>query len=465
MTTQQTTAVAVAEKRQPARVENTQPLFDTDRFEHFQRAASALMHSSILNPSIRGDDPKQCFSNLMLVFDLSDRWKLPPMSIAQCISIVHNKVVYEGKLIQAALQSSLGVQLYPWWTGKRGAPDYRIYLSDKPWDTGNPETDQALIDSLMPGIQILGRRVIDGSVAEWKTTDKQGRDNAAWTGAATQNQLNYRGSREWVRRYEPAMLLGVYGDDEIEAIQGRMDRAREVSITTPGLSTGFTKPAAEEPVDAVVEEIQPEADTTDEASAQTALEAKAEPTPSIEETGSDDKVDETATFDSEEVAAASLANADDESQADDPAFDSGDPDDDFPGDRPSINRLPDEPDAVFITALAALNSWPDVKRALSEFSQTPFWKGSQPSDLADIRSEVWHRLVDIIGETEADSLRLCDLTAFRCWIETAETSDELRGVWSDLVQSGKLNDLEEGSKTALAKAVTDMVAFLDSANG
>ena len=39
------------------------------------------MNSSILNPSIRGSSPEQCFSNLMLVFDLSDRWKLPAISI------------------------------------------------------------------------------------------------------------------------------------------------------------------------------------------------------------------------------------------------------------------------------------------------------------------------------------------------------------------------------------------------
>lgn len=254
-------AVATAQPaRQVARVENVQPMFDTDRFEHFQRAASALMHSSILNPSIRGDDPKQCFSNLMLVFDLADRWKLPPLSIAQCISIVHNKVVYEGKLIQAALDSSLGVTLYPWWTGDRGTTEYRIFLSDKPWDD---LTDEEL-GALRPGVQIRGRRIIDGSVAEWRTFGKDGRTpNPAWTGAATQNQLLYRGSREWARRYEPAHLLGVYGDDEIEQIQSRMDRARDSAPAALGLSGGFTRPVepAPEPEveDAQVEPVKEEA--------------------------------------------------------------------------------------------------------------------------------------------------------------------------------------------------------------
>lgn len=254
-------AVATAQPaRQVARVENVQPMFDTDRFEHFQRAASALMHSSILNPSIRGDDPKQCFSNLMLVFDLADRWKLPPLSIAQCISIVHNKVVYEGKLIQAALDSSLGVTLYPWWTGERGTLEYRIFLSDTPWDDMSDEQ----LAALRPGVQIRGRRIIDGSVGEWRTFKKNSTEaTPAWSGAATQNQLLYRGSREWARRYEPAHLLGVYGDDEIEQIQSRMDRARDTAPAALGLSGGFTRPVepAPEPEveDAQVEPVKEEA--------------------------------------------------------------------------------------------------------------------------------------------------------------------------------------------------------------
>ena len=249
---------AAAPQRQ--NVQNVQPMLDTARFEHFQRASSALMHSSILNESVRGANPQQCFSNLMLVFDLSDRWKLPALSIAQGIAIVHNKVVYEGKLIAAMLDASLGVQLQYWWTGERGALDYRIYASDRPFaelappDATPAEQMDAINKMLRPGVQIPGWRIIDGSVGEWRTFQKDGRSpNPAWTGAATQNQLAYRGAREWARRYEPAQMLGVYGDDEIDAITLRME-ARDVTPVATGLSGGFTKPA--EPVDAEVEEIQ-----------------------------------------------------------------------------------------------------------------------------------------------------------------------------------------------------------------
>lgn len=252
------TSLPAAQPQRQA-VQNIQPMLDTARFEHFQRASSALMHSSILNESVRGASPQQCFSNLMLVFDLSDRWKLPALSIAQGIAIVHNKVVYEGKLIAAMLDASLGVQLQYWWTGERGALDYRIYVSDRPFlelappDATPAEQMDAINKMLRPGVQIPGWRIIDGSVNDWRTFQKDGRStNPAWTGAATQNQLAYRGAREWARRYEPAQMLGVYGDDEIDAMTLRME-ARDVTPAPAGLTGGFTKPA--EPIDAEVEEV------------------------------------------------------------------------------------------------------------------------------------------------------------------------------------------------------------------
>lgn len=244
----ETRALAPAEQRQIHRVENLQPMLDSNRFEHFQRAASALMHSTILNPSIRGETPQQCFSNLMLVFDLSDRWKLPALSIAQCITIVHDKVVYEGKLITAMLQATLGVTLHFHYTGERGTDAYRIYVSDRDF----AELDDEQLAALAPDTYPRGWRVIDGCVRDWKTLLKNSTNaTPAWTGAATRNQLAYRGSREWTRLYEPAQLLGVYGDDEIDTMTARMDRARDVTPAAPAPSLASfraaptTAPAAE----------------------------------------------------------------------------------------------------------------------------------------------------------------------------------------------------------------------------
>ena len=274
-----TTAVAVRERTD---LLNTQPMLDTQKFEHFQRASKALMNSSILNPTIRGSSPEQCFSNLMLIFDLSDRWKLPAVSIAQGISIVHDKIVYEGKLITAMLQASLGVHLQYWWTGERGTPDYRIYVSDRPFaelapaDATPAEQMDAINTLLRPGVQIPGWRIVDGSVGDWRTFQKDQRTpNPAWTGTASQNQLSYRGAREWARRYESAQMLGVYGDDEMEVLTARVvDSRGSVPTLAGGLTGGFTKPAA--PIeDAEVQEV----DVADVLAAKVEHDAKSEKAP------------------------------------------------------------------------------------------------------------------------------------------------------------------------------------------
>ena len=266
-----TTAVAVRERTD---LLNTQPMLDTQKFEHFQRASKALMNSSILNPTIRGSSPEQCFSNLMLIFDLSDRWKLPAVSIAQGISIVHDKIVYEGKLITAMLQASLGVHLQYWWTGERGTPDYRIYVSDRPFaelapaDATPAEQMNAINTLLRPGVQIPGWRLVDGSVGDWRTFQKDQRTpNPAWTGTASQNQLSYRGAREWARRYESAQMLGVYGDDEMEVLTARVVEGPTRALPG-GLSGGFTKPAEQPIEDAVIEDVKPADDKAPETPAE-----------------------------------------------------------------------------------------------------------------------------------------------------------------------------------------------------
>ena len=253
---------------------NTQPMLDSQKFEHFQRASKALMNSSILNPTIRGSSPEQCFSNLMLIFDLSDRWKLPAVSIAQGIAIVHEKIVYEGKLITAMLQASLGVHLQYWWTGERGTTDYRIYVSDRPFaelapaDATPAEQMDAINTLLRPGVQIPGWRLVDGSVGEWRTFQKDGRTpNPAWTGTASQNQLSYRGAREWARRYESAQMLGVYGDDEMEILTARVIEGPTRALPG-GLSGGFTKPAEQPIEDAVIEDVKPVDDKAPETPAE-----------------------------------------------------------------------------------------------------------------------------------------------------------------------------------------------------
>lgn len=193
-------------------VTSIQPLFDTDHFEHMQRAANALMHSTLLKDSIRGPNPQACFSNLMLIFEQAQRFGLPATTVAQNVDVVFGQLVYRGVLIAAMVEQKIG-KLYRHYTGDRGQDDYRVFI----WDKDFAELSDEVLASLKPGKYPKGARMVDGSVGEWRTYQKDGKPNPAWVGRSTQPQLGYRGDREWCRFYEPAILLGVYGDEEIAA--------------------------------------------------------------------------------------------------------------------------------------------------------------------------------------------------------------------------------------------------------
>lgn len=228
------------------RVSNIQPLFDSDHFEHFQRAASALMHSTLLKESVRAATPQQCFSNLMLIFDQADRLGLPATVVAQNVDVVYGQLVYRGVLVAAIIEAKLG-KLHRHYTGERGTDAYRVYVCDQDF----AGMSEAQLAALAPGKYPRGWRIVDGSVGDWKTWQKKDgnaprQPNPAWTGQATQNQLGYRGDREWARHYEPGILLGIFSDDEIQAFEDRqVVSVVDIADAPRVIHTGMTRPAAE----------------------------------------------------------------------------------------------------------------------------------------------------------------------------------------------------------------------------
>jgi hypothetical protein len=149
-------------------IESASPLFDTATFEQIQRAARAVCHSTLLPESIRGT-PEQTFSNLVLIFAKAKRWDMDGMEVAQCSSIVHGKLVYEGKLVAAVLESR-GIRLEYEWIGKPSDGDaYAIIVSGRPRGKNDPLT-------------------IEGTVGDWKTLEKNGNIKANWKGANAKRQ-------------------------------------------------------------------------------------------------------------------------------------------------------------------------------------------------------------------------------------------------------------------------------------
>lgn len=228
----ESTDLAVVQKptnREIKTVENDQPLFDTAKLEHYQRIATGLMYSSMLPPSVQGPDnlpleqrAKVTFSNLILLLDIADRWKSSIIAVTQTASIVHGKICFEGKMIQAVLEQRLGIELTPEYYGEEGTDSYGIKFTDP-----------------------RGRK-IKGTVADWQTFDRSGKPLKQWVGNQQEAQLHYRGTREWVRRFEPGLLLGIYSDDELLDIKSdRREAAQAAQTSAAPISGGFTKPKPE----------------------------------------------------------------------------------------------------------------------------------------------------------------------------------------------------------------------------
>ncbi len=235
------TDTAVATTDQPRRREvqtviDSVPIYDSAKFEHMQRVTNLMAKSSTIPISLRAEKegqnwvalpPDVIYSNCFRIVNQATNWGMDPFSVVDCCSVVHGRLLYEGKLVAAVLDAKLRIKLHMHFTGDPATESLRIYLSDRPF------TAEMLAD-LKPGYHKEGWRLWDGSVAEWKTTG----GGSPWTLPKNyKRMLIYRGTRDWTRIWESALLLGVYTDDEMENLNedARARRATVVGSSHSGL--------------------------------------------------------------------------------------------------------------------------------------------------------------------------------------------------------------------------------------
>lgn len=192
------------------------PMLDTAKFEHMQRIATVMAETSMIPDSLRmgkqlvvAEDGveklqtvelpmRNVVANCFMVTNQAVRWGMDPFAVAQCASVVHGKLMWEGKLVAAVIDAKLGIRLR--FTFTNDAPNRK------------PE-DQSL------GVIVSGHfpdedepRTIEGTVARWHKGAKSPWGNPLdW-----KRQLRYMGAREWARAHAPAVMLGVITDDEAD---------------------------------------------------------------------------------------------------------------------------------------------------------------------------------------------------------------------------------------------------------
>ncbi len=201
-------------------------VFNPEIFESLHKVA-ALMAESSLVPTTLVEDKGQLLplekrvANCFLVVEQAHRWAMSPFAAVACASVVHGRLMWEGKLISAVVEAKLGVRLTYTFNGKSG-------------------------DAL--GVVVSGTRqgeaaavTVTGTVGDWKTDGK----GSPWKGeSANERQLRYRGAREWARAYAPSAILGIMAEDEAQDFKKEAKNVTESYVRETPLDVAPAKQIA-----------------------------------------------------------------------------------------------------------------------------------------------------------------------------------------------------------------------------
>jgi hypothetical protein len=201
-------------------------------FQGVQQLANVISSMESSPSHLRGK-PADCFR----VTVQAVKWRMDPFAVAECTSLVHGRLCYEGKLVAAVLRSMGAIV---------GRLEHEI--------TGKGQDAAITITGMPKG----GKKPcsVSGTVREWRTIgkDKNGnRIDNAWD-KQPETMLVYRGTRQWARLFTPEAILGVYTPDELEDV--REVEATVVHTDPPAARTaapaatengGPAKPGTEQP--------------------------------------------------------------------------------------------------------------------------------------------------------------------------------------------------------------------------
>ena len=389
---------------------------------HMQRIALLMANSSLIPDSLwsraegRGQQrklvplpPKTVLANCFLVVNQARLWRIDPWALAQATSVVHGRLMFEGKAITAVL-AARGIRLAFTWNDLEGDA-FGITVTER--------------DPARPGEAL---RSVQGTVGAWKTKGYNGTVSAAWLPPANRMQLAYRGAREWCRLHEPAVVLGVMMDDDADRL---LERARQDQ-------QALAQQAQETPAAAVVQpgfRVKPKSQlkrrgpkfNMNDAAAQTG----AEPAPP-EEAGATEAAP-AATAD----AAAKPVEKIDTAQA-------------------QVSIGSNEAERYLQSHLPAALGWDDIRLALATLRQSEWWKKhATPGEQAYLYARGWVRVRELLKDNRGKLpvSMIEDLTAFRCYLEHQTSSQALEQSWQGVQGGDVFKALKSADKLALGTVV------------
>jgi len=172
-----------------------------------------MMSESALVPQALQKKPADC----LLVIEQSMRWGMSPFAVAQCASVIHGKLMYEGKLVAAVVNA-------------HGLLQQRLNYTYE----GEGDNRVVKVAGLLKGE--TEPRVVPVALKDVRTT------NEHWKKQPDQ-QLAYAGARIWARRHMPELMLGVYTpEEEIEDSRPSIESAVPIAAVSAPSETQDRSP-------------------------------------------------------------------------------------------------------------------------------------------------------------------------------------------------------------------------------
>jgi hypothetical protein len=158
------------------------PLVPSD-MDQAIRLAKAMSTAKML-PKHLWDDIGTC----LMIIEQAMRWRMSPFAVAQCTSSIGGKLMFEGKLVAAAVEASGAIEGQFDYEFKGEGDDRQVTVSARRRGETNPRQ------------MTIRLRDVRTANEHWKKQPDQ--------------MLVYSSTRNWARRFTPAVILGVYSPEE-----------------------------------------------------------------------------------------------------------------------------------------------------------------------------------------------------------------------------------------------------------
>jgi biotin carboxyl carrier protein len=155
-------------------------------FDQAMRFAEMMAKSKMVPKHFQGK-PEEC----LVIIEQSMRWEMSPYAVIQCASMIHERPMYEGKLVAAVVNAR----------GPRYGLQGRLHYAYAGVGDDRTITVSGVLDGKPEAITV---KLKDAKTANehWKKQPDQ--------------QLAYHGARVWARRWMPELMLGVYSPEEMD---------------------------------------------------------------------------------------------------------------------------------------------------------------------------------------------------------------------------------------------------------